>query len=312
MMRLQPSWILESASEQTTVESIFFPFIHRCSSLTWFTRRDLALTINTPVDSQALLLRAWFGGENKGFSEKNFSKFNQVIRRPLELDLNPFRGWHEKLFDRSQLDYLFYWREAAYEIENLSQREIFWAAVYSIMSYWLANRKVSRSPGFAPDEIMGRVLKFHQEIVGGCECDLQLCNSAIEEFSPPEVSLMVFPLVFNDEEDGETHLQTIFHAWLHGHADIDQARREIKNHLRGYSFSLENKADFQTYVKLAQNADSVAVCWSGEELPPRVHEQEIIAPFKTEFAGTFSRSKFSIKTVDGRCDSYDYLLLFFR
>lgn len=312
MIRLQSSWLLESATEVTSVESIFFPFIHRYSSLNWFSRREMPMIVNNPLDSQAMLLRVWLESKNGHFSEKNKRKFNQVIKKPLELEMNPFRDWNERLFNRQQLDYLFYWREAAYEIEDIAQREIFWSSVYAIMSYWISNRKIGRNPTYEPDEIMHYVLNMHKENVTGKDCEIKLLSQQFEEVEPPEVSLAVFPLVFSEEEEEENQLQSIFHAWFHGHADCDLAKREIKNLLRKYSFSLEKKTDFSSYTRLAQNSDVVAICWSGEELPPRLHEQEIIEPFKKEFSGLFSRSKFSIKTINPTTDSFDYLLLFFN
>ncbi len=312
MIRLQSSWLLESAGEVASIDSIFFPFIHRYSSLNWFSRRGLELTINTPLDSQAMLMRVWLDAGKGPFSEKNRRKFNQLIKKPLELDMNPFRNWNDRLFNRQQLDYLFYWREAAYEIEDQAQREIFWGSVYGIMSYWLSNRRVNRSPAYQPDEIMHLVLKLHQEHCENQDAELILLNSTFEDLCPPESVLAVFPLVFTDEEDEEFQLQSIFHAWYHGHADVEQARRDIKNQLRQYNFSMEKKTDFSTLLKLSEKSEVVAICWSGEELPPKIHEQEIIEPFRREFVHRFSRSQFSIKTVNPGADSYDYLLLFFN
>ncbi|MDN5278967.1 MAG: hypothetical protein PWR01_2932 [Clostridiales bacterium] len=312
MIRLQSSWLLESATEVASIESLFFPFIHRYSSLNWFSRREMPMTVNNPLDSQAMLLRVWLEGKNGHFSEKNRRKFNQVIKKPLELDMNPFRAWNDRLFDRKQLDYLFYWRESAYEIEEVAQREIFWSAVYAIMSYWHSNRKIGRAPAYEPDEIMHYVLQMHKDNLNKKECDLTLLSAPFEEIEAPEVSLAVFPLIFSDEESEENQLQSIFHAWLHGHADTEQASRDIKNQLRKYSFSLEKKTDFPNYLRLGANADVVAICWSGEELPPRIHEQEIIDPFRREFSNHFSRSRFSIKTINPTTDTYDYLLLFFN
>lgn len=312
MIRLQSSWLLESASEVAAVDSIFFPFIHRYSSLNWFSRRELELTVNTPLDSQAMLLRVWLDAKKGAFSEKNRRKFNQVIKKPLELDMNPFKNWNERIFDRQQLDYLFYWREAAYEIEDHYQRDIFWGSVYGIMSYWLSNRRVNRAPVYQPDEIMHYVLKMHEEQRDYQDAELVLINDSFDDLQPPKSSLAVFPLIFTSEEDEEFQLQAIFHAWFHGHADVEQARRDIKNHLRHYSYSLEKKTDFSKMLKLSQNAEVAAICWSGEELPPKIHEQEIIEPFRREFVHRYSRSQFSIKTVNSASDSYDYLLLFFN
>ncbi|MEW6710870.1 MAG: hypothetical protein AB1403_13675, partial [Candidatus Riflebacteria bacterium] len=299
-----------SASEIGTVESIFLPFIHRYSSLSWLCRRDIELSVNSPIDSQAMLLRVWYQAEC--FSEQNRRKFNQVIKKPLELDMNPFKNWNERWFSRQQLDYLFYWREAAYEIEDHQQREVFWGAVYAIMSYWLGHRQVNVNPVMQPDEIMHHILMMHKETAKTHEGMVKISSSSFEDLEPPVAALTVFPLIFPDDEDEETQLQAIYQAWFHGHSDVEQARRDIRNQLRRYHFSLEKKTDFSEYLRLARDSQIVAVCWSGEELPPRIHEQEIIEPFRREFSGRFSRSRFSIKAVDRQKDSYDYLLLFFN
>jgi hypothetical protein len=312
MIRLQSSWVLETVAEVADIETIFFPFIHRYSSLNWFCRREHAMIVNTPLDSQAMLMRVWLEGKGGAFSQKNRRKFNQKLSNPLEIDLNPYRTWNEKLFDRQQLDYLFYWREAAYEIEEQNQREIFWGAVYAIMSYWTSNRKVGKEPAYSPDEIMSRVLNLHRDNQQHREADLKLLNQSFEELEGPEASLTVFPLVFSDEEEEENQLQALYHAWFHGHPDAEKAKREIKNSLFKYSYSLEKKTDFANYVKLAANSKVVAITWTGTELPPAIHEQEIIVPFRKEFSGVFTRSRFFIKTVNPTKDNYDYLLLFFN
>ena len=312
MIRLQSSWILESATEIIQIDKLFFPFIHRYSTLNWFSRREMPMVVNNPLDSQALLLRIWLDNRCGYFTPKNRRKFNQELKKPLEIDINPFREWQGKFFDRQELDYLFYWHEVAFEIEKVEQREIFWGAVYAIMSYWLSNRKVGRIPAYNPEEIMHYVLTMHEENSKNKKPELELLNKEFAQLDPPESSLTVFPLVFNDEENTETELQSIFHAWYHGHADLLKARREIKNSLYQYSFKLGKQHDFSCYTNLSKNSDIVAFCWSGKELPPIVHEQEIIEPFREEFSELFTRSRCSIKAVDPGTDAYDYLLLFFN
>jgi hypothetical protein len=270
------------------------------------------MIVNSPIESQAMLLRSWLEGRGGAFAEKNRRKFNQKLNKPLEIDLNPYRNWSDKVFSREQIDYLFYWREAAYEIEDINQREVFWSAVYAIMSYWLSNRVVDRNPVYEPDEIMHRVLGLHRENIGRRECELTLLQQPFETVEPSESSLTIFPLVFSDEEDDETQLQCLYHAWFHGHADVDLARRDIRNKLHKYFFSFTGKTDFTGYLQAASESKSVAISWTGKELPPVIHEQQIIEPFKKEFSGLFSRSSFSIKTISQKDDIYDFLLLFFN
>jgi hypothetical protein len=200
----------------------------------------------------------------------------------------------------------------AFEIEKIEQREIFWGAVYAIMSYWLSNRKVGRIPAYSPEEIMHYVLTMHEENSRSKKPRLELLSEEFAALEPPESSLTVFPLIFNDEEDTETELQSIFHAWYHGHSDLLKARREIKNQLYQYSFNFGKQKDFSCYTNLSRNSDIVAFCWSGKDLPPVVHEQEIIEPFREQFSELFSRSRCSIKAVDPNSDAFDYLLLFFN
>lgn len=310
-MRLQSSWLIESVAEETTVESVFFPFIHRFSALNWLSRKEIPCLVNTPIDSQALLLRAWYEVSQGGFSDKNRKKFNQVIKNPLDLEMNPFQSWKDRLFDRQQLDYLFYWREAAYEIDDDKQREIFWASVYQIIAYWLSNR-ASRIPlAFQPDQIMEYVLQSHKKFVSAREDCIKVTCRKFEELIAEDVSLTVFPMVFSDEEIFESELQAIFHSWFHGHADVDQAKKDIKIVMRKYHLTMGKPLELDFFRNLAANSDMAAVVWSGIELPPAVYEQELVEPLRKTFAAKFAQSKMSLKAVDRSLDAYDYLMLFF-
>lgn len=310
-MRLQSSWLIEAVTGKTAVESIFFPFIHRFSCLNWLSRKDISCIVNNPIDSQAMLLRAWYDVAGGGFSGKNSKKFNQIIKNPLDLEMNPFKTWNGKLFDRQQLDYLFYWREAAYEIEEEKQREIFWACVYQILAYWLSNRASNIQLLQSPDQILANILQSHKLFVKGREDCVKVNCRSFAELIDEKVSLTVFPIIFADEETFETELQAIFHAWFHGHADVEQAKKDIRIVMHKYQCTPGKNQDLGLFTKLAASSEMSAVVWSGAELPPVFYEQELVTPLRQAFAKKYSQSKLEMKAVDKAMDIYDYLLLFF-
>ena len=312
MLRLQSSWLLESVAEISSVDSVFFPFIHRFSVLNWLSRREISLHVNSPIDSQAMLVRSWLDGSVGKFSEKNIHKFNQVIQRPFDIELNPFKSWKDRIFTTQQLDYLFYWREAAYEIEDEKQREIFWATVYQIISYWLSMKNAGLEANLQPAEIMKLTLDSHGRFIVGRDGSLHITCLPLDEVAPGHSSLAVFPLLFEDDDGSENDAQSIFHAWFHGHADQEQARRDIKHALRKYLISFDRPRDFSLHAKLAALADVTVFAWSGLSLPPRLYEQELVRPLREAFSGLYKKSGLSLKAVDKSNDAYDYLLIFFN
>lgn len=310
-MRFQPAWVIESASEAVVAERVFLAYLPRFAQLSWFAQKGIAVEANTPIDSQALLLRSWYGPDHKCLSERNRRKFNQTIKNPFDLAMNPYKSWKDRLFSRDQLDYLFYWREAAYEMEETEQREIFWSAVYQIISYWHASRKYGGSLAHESDEMMYRVLMKHKELRVHPEAKINVTCRTFDNMHVDDPSLAVFPLLFADDESDETEIQAIFHAWFHGHADVDQARRDIRHALKSYQLSYSSDNDLSLFSRLAGNAAATAICWSGHELPPKYFETELIKPFTKTFSGIYTSSKLFIKAVDRSQDSYDYLLLLF-
>lgn len=310
MLRLQSSWLLESVAEIYGVESLFFPFFHRFSAMSWLSRKGITLYLNNPLDSQAMLARAWLDVAGGIFTAKNLQKFNQVIKKPLELELNPFKTWKDRLFSSQQLDYLFYWREAAFEIEDDRQREIFWSAVYQIISYWMSNQKAGMQPTSRPDEMMAFYLHRHQAFIKGREGRIEFSSIALDELSGGSGALVVFPLIFDDDDSAEVDIQTVFHAWFHGHADLENARRDIKAALRKYLISFDRPRDFSLHTRLAEGSDVAVLTWSGNELPPGIFEQELVEPLRKAFSGQYARSRLTLKAVDKSRDSYDYLLIF--
>jgi len=310
-LRMQSAWLLEAVSEIATVDSIFFPFIHRFSAINWLSRRDFTLSVNAISTSQAMLLRAWLDGSYGAFNDKNLQKFNQQIKNPLDLSMNPFRSWKDRLFDRQQLDYLFYWREAAFEIEEEPQREIFWAAVYQIMSYWLSNRACEVEVLCQPDEIMALTLSRHAEFIKGREAKVTITCCGLDELKPANSCLTLFPLIFGDEENAEMTLQVVFDAWQNGHDDLEQSRRQIRMQLRRYMIDLAKPEDYYTITRLSANSRITSLIWSGLELPPALYEQELIRPVQKALAERYAKSQLLMKAVDRTCDAYDYLLLFY-
>ncbi|MDD3147154.1 MAG: hypothetical protein PHD82_07630, partial [Candidatus Riflebacteria bacterium] len=210
------------------------------------------------------------------------------------------------------LDYLFYWREAAYEIEDEKQREVFWSSVYQIISYWLANQKFANKIVYQPDQIMAQVLNQHAAFVKGRTGRVEVSCIALEELVADKNPLVVFPIVFEDEESQETELQCIFHAWFHGYADLEQARRDIRSSLRHYYFSFEKKSDFSMFLRLSSEAESAALTWSGSDIPPKIYEQELVEPLRKAFSERYGHSKLFYKAVDRTVDAFDYLLLFYN
>ena len=311
MLRFQASWLLESVNEIDSVESVFFPVFHWFSAFSWLSRREISLSLNSPIDSQAMLARAWVACQAGGLSEKNRGKFNQKLQNQLEADANPFRSWKDRLFDARQLDYLFYWREAAYEIEDVEQREIFWSLVYHIMSYWLATRKFKPEGSLAPDEMMDVYINRHRDFLKGQNGHLEVFNLPLADLVAPRYnSLTVFPLIFDDDESAESELQAVFHAWYHGHDDFEAARRELKTLLRPILLTIGGANDCTIFSRLASQARMAAITWSGRDLPPKLYEQELVEPFRKEFAAQFRNSRLFLKNVDRSADAYDYLLIF--
>ncbi|MBU1108195.1 MAG: hypothetical protein KKB51_16100 [Candidatus Riflebacteria bacterium] len=310
-LRLQSAWLFEAVSEIASVDSVFFPVIHRFSALNWLSRREFSLSVNAVIASQAMLLRAWLDGKNGSFSDKNRQKFNQQIKNPLDMSMNPFRAWKDRWFDSQQLDYLFYWREAAFEIEEESQREIFWSVVYQIMSYWLSNRACEISPDCHPDEIMGLMLSRHQSFISGRDAKIEITNQSLDELEAKKAGLVVFPLSLADDETPEVTLQIFFDAWQNGHDDLELSRRERRVQLRKFQINIERSNDYYLFTKLATNAQIAALVWSGIDLPPTFYEQQLIRPLQKAFEERYSNSRLLMKAVDRSSDAYDYLLLFY-
>ena len=313
MLRLQTSWILDSVNELLTVKSIFMPFFHRFTDLNRLVKlNQVDVNVNSPVDTQSMLARAWFGPDKTTFYEKNIYKFNQVLSSPLDTGgANPFIPWINKLFTRTQIDYLYYWRECAYEMEDEDQREIFWSSVYFIISYWLSNKKHSGTNMWEPDKIMAYYLHTHNDFIKSYNGKPKITNTSLHELEPITTSLTIFPLLFDDDDTDESKQQTIFYAWNHGTADIKQAKNEINAALNKYMVPFNERNDYSLFSKLASKSDSVAFMWSGNNLAPKVYEEVLADPIRRGFNSKYKKSKLLMKAVDKSSDSYDYLLILY-
>jgi hypothetical protein len=308
MLRLQSSWLLETAAEVVQVDSIFVPYFYRFSALNWLNNLELPITVNFPIDSQAMIAKAWFEADRGPFLARNFSRFIQPMSEPLPESENPFNPWLGTLFDRQQLDYLYYWREKTQEIKDTAQKEIFWSVIYQVISYWLSNKKAETSMFFEPDKIVAYYLHYRNDFIKDKGNKVEITNYHINELKPENASLTLFPLLF-DEENEEDLLQIIYYCWCHGHANLKLARKEIDFALNKYMVPFNAKNDYSLFVNLAKNSSVAAFTWSGKGLAPKVYEQVLVEPIRKAFANTHSNSKLSLKSVDKTTDSYDYLLV---
>jgi hypothetical protein len=308
MLRLQSSWLLESASETIQVDSMFIPYFYRFSALNWLNNLELPITVNFPIDTQAMLAKSWLEPDRGPFMERNFIRFIQPMDEPLPERENPFNPWLDTLFTRQQIDYLYYWREKTQEIKDQVQKEIFWSMIYQVISYWLSNKKADTPMFFEPDKIIAYYLHYRNDFIKDKSNKVKIINHHMEEVKAQESSLALFPLLF-DEENDENLLQTVYYCWYHGHSNLKQAKKEIDLALNKHMVPFNAKNDYSLFVELAKLSKATAFVWSGKGLAPKVHEQVLAEPIRKAFASTYSHSKLSLKAVDKTTDSYDYLLI---
>ncbi len=309
-MRFQPSWVIESLHPHS-VDSVFFPISPRAEALLWLKKQGIQIYANDPLHSNAILLKAYLENQGETFSEENQQKFNRVIKEPLDVSMNPFREWLGKPFDRRQIDYLFYWREAAVEIAEQVQRNLFYSAIRSVISYWL-DMVIAKIPiAFAPDEILGHAIKKQlQQIFPGKEKVFAL-NVPMEELGDEvEASVFLLPLKIQERYFREFECEDYFHAWIVGNSNLEASRRDIENSRRSWVFDWKYPLEATKIFQKVGKANHAVICWSGEELPPRLHEEQIVEPFRKAFSGKFQKNFLYMKTSDLSRDDYDFLLVF--
>jgi len=311
-MRFQPSWIVESLPPGEP-DSLFIPLAPRATSLLWFKRLGLKMYVNDPVESRGMLLRALLQNQGELFSEPNRKKFNQSIEKPLGLSMNPFKAWEGRPFSREQLDYLFFWREAALEISEIGQRQVFWAAVHQVMAYWVGLGLAPKQAQMAPDEAMGYILGKQNELIfAGQEPVFSLCLPMSELGDEVEASVLLLPLPIQEKIRPEWDLDILFHAWFRGNGDLLAARSEMDEARRGWVQKWDASPDYGQILSKVGKARYCVVSWSGSDLPPRLHEEMVANPFRNAFARLFPSSRLLMKTAQRQDDSYDFLLIMQR
>lgn len=308
-MRIQSSWILETASKLENINSIYFPYIDKYSSLLWLKDRCLPTVVNSSINSMTTVLHSYVDKYSVPFTDKNKRKFNQYLAKPLDIEMNPFKKWKDKHFTREQLDYLFYWHEAGLEIELEQQRSIFWSSVHLIMSYWIHCRKDKHNCHFKPDQIMEYILNRHKVEILRESGEIEVKDQPVAEFSEIENSLTVIPLLI--EDDYNQDLDSFFHAWFNGHSDIDMAKKDIFTQNNKFIVGFDKKINAESYMKISSGSKIVSFVWTGKGLPPAVYSSSFVEPLREAFATVFHTSKLNIKCVNHRLDEYDYLLTFF-
>ncbi len=309
MIRLQSSWLLESVSESLLVDSIFIPYFYRFSALNWLSNLELPMTVNFPVDTQALLAKSWYEVDRGPFLDRNFSRFIKAMEEPLPEADNPFNPWLDKIFNRQQLDYLYYWRIKTQEMKDESQKEILWSVIYQVISYWIANNKAKTQMFFEPDKIIAYYLHYRNDFIKDRRNKIKIVNKPIDAMEPQEASLTLFPLLFEDQDQEQEILQLVYYCWHKGHGDLKKAKKEINASINNYMVPFNVKNDYSLFVNLGSKSKTVAFVWSGKELAPKVYEQVLADPIRKAFATTHGTSKLSMKAVDKTSDSYDYLLI---
>ncbi|MFZ2959323.1 MAG: hypothetical protein WA705_20745 [Candidatus Ozemobacteraceae bacterium] len=100
----------------------------------------------------------------------------------------------------------------------------------------------------------------------------------------------------------------VFHAWWMENSDLDVAKNAFRTALNGWMLSWDTPADWAAMAAKAGKTGMVACCWSGDEAPPRLHEEAIADPLKAAFARRFPRAELHMKTADRKREDYDFLL----
>jgi hypothetical protein len=310
-MRLQPSWILESLPNPD-IESVFVPLGARPESLLVFKQLGIKMYANDPVESRAMCLRALLENPGEPLAVDIRRKFNRVLPKPLEFEVNPFRTWENKPFSRLQLDYLFYWREATLEITEPRQRDLFWAAVRGVFAHWLS-QPAEVTSALPPDEVIGYLFERQKELVLPGEAEVFALHTPLDELGDEvEADLYLVPLMISDRDRPGAELETFFHAWFRGNGDLTAARTEIDAARRGWTIRWDDRNDVRAIAGKVGRATQVAVCWSAQDLPPRVHEESIANPIREAFASRFANAQLLMKTADLERDDYDGMLIFHR
>lgn len=314
MPRFQPSWILQSLGSDK-VESLFFPYAPRADSLLWFKRVGHALLVHDPVAVGQIGLSAILANDSETLAEAHRRLVTRSMTKPVALELNPFRSWLDNPFSREQLDYLFFWREAGFEIEPVSQRCLILQGVNEVIHCLCGFSAGDEVRPMPPDELMGYFLKQLQAKIFSRKGKIRIFDTVDRALGNLEAfCALVVPLTFGEKPVKGYLGEEFFQAWLNGDGDLERARTEIDRLREPVTVSWKNGGGtrFEALVPLAQSCSHGVFAWSGEHLPPRFYEEHLVKPLTTAFYGVFPKSDLYVKGVDRQEEAYDFLLVLKR
>lgn len=308
-MRFQPSWVLE-VLEPLRVDAIFLPLAPRPESLVWFKRQGIRIYANHPLESRAMLLRALLENQNETFTAANRAKLPAHPGAVIGKADHPFRRWEGQPFSRLEVDFLAVWREMAAKLEPKRQGELLAGAVRSYLHYRLALVATGAAPRQTPDELLKHCLDQQVEtIVEGTEPVFALHLPFEELGDEVESTLYLVPLPIREKVAPAPNVEEYFHAWWMEHGDVEAARAEIRGALQGWTFSWDAPIDFKAIAAKAGKTTRVGITWTADELPPRIHEENLATPLRTAFNSRFPKGDLYMKCAERRREDYDFLLL---
>lgn len=312
MIRFQPSWILE-ALPSDSAKSIFLPISPRPHPLLWFKRLGIRMYVNDPVASRAVILRAMLANGFEKLTEPNRRKFIRALDKPFKRETNPFLSWQHRLFDAQQVDYLYYWREASFEISKATQSELFQAGVYNVIAAWITMAAAGIAPSVPPDELLDTMIRRCENLLVSASEKIFCLNMPIDELGDEvEADLYVIPLTFFGRKGLDNDHDVMFHAWCRGNGDLQAAKDDIDTSRKGWIYDWNTGCDVPAMLAKAGKAAYVAITWSGEDLPPLWHEEHVAGRLREVFASRFPRSVLRIKAADTARNDYDFLLVLAR
>ena len=311
-MRFQPSWVWQELQGEVA-DSLFIPAAPRANSLLWFKRIGISCLVHDPTPGGAIALRALLENPGEPFAEELKHQINRTIRQSVEMDLNPFRTWLDRPFSRRQLDHLFFWREAGFEIEAPLQRELFGLAIQDVLHFWLNKREPEADLGVSPDEILGYYLnRLNDKIFPGREPVKVLSRLPSGGEAPVEAGVGL--VCFRSEEipEREFSADEYFHAWLSGDGDLTKARKDLEIAWRDWTINWKKPLMVEPLLPVLRGCKQVVFTWSGEDHPPRVYEEQVIKPIQFVFQPWFSKSEWRYKGANRLEEQYDFLLILRR
>jgi hypothetical protein len=309
-MRFQPSWIVE-ALQPVAVETVFLPLCPNPQAMLWFKRHGARLYVNDPRPTRFIPVHALVENDGEVFSTESSAVIHRVMTKSPDFNLNPFREWDDSPFDRRSLDYLFFWRETAEELATVTQRNLLFAAVYSVIQHWLSLIAAKLGAFYPPDEVLGHFLKRHSELVfRGRERAFSMNEPLADLSEEVDAGLYVVPLFFREQSPETGAAESFFQAWLKGSGNLGTAVDELRTKLDGWVFDWGKPPPFAKFFAKIGAAEHVAVCWSSDGVPPQIHEEEVISPLVKIFGARFPKYRLHMKTADRYTDEYDFLLTF--